>query len=99
MRASARPGSIDCITDDVINKGYKVRDNVLLIFWGEEGKGLGFTIFHHIQDTIKCVNPTIILWSIKKERKTIFFQLSYVTLLIIWLHLGFLGHKSEKCLS
>ena len=43
----------------------------LLSCWGEEGKGLGFTIFHHIQDTIKCVNPTIILWSIKNERKTI----------------------------
>ena len=71
----------------------------LLSCWGEEGKGLGFTIFHHIQDTIKCVNPTIILCSIKNERKKIFFQLSYVTWLIIWLHLGFLGHKSEKCLS
>lgn len=68
--------------------------------WGVEGKGLGFTVFYHIRDTTKCANPTIILWSIKNERKKkIFFQLSSVTWLIIWLHLGFLGHKSEKCLS
>lgn len=68
--------------------------------WGVEGKGLGFTVFYHIRDTTKCANPTIILWSIKNERKKkFFFQLSSVTWLIIWLHLGFLGHKSEKCLS
>ena len=39
-------------------------------------------------ETLSSVNPTIVLWFIKKERKkNFFFQFSYVTWLIIWLHL------------